>query len=140
MDPINFFGKDIMEALSELRAEGGVVEYSQIEGDEFLKFPESGFYVHSKNGTGKIFDCRIYFEGRDEYFPAKISTRGEFGELSTFGDFEAKFGSPVREVRAVKIAGAASTLPGKVFEYNGKKVTVYSSDGDLVAYIHVKQL
>ncbi|QEM80901.1 hypothetical protein [Halomonas binhaiensis] len=140
MDPIDLFEKDIMEILSELRESGGVVEYSQVEGDEFLKFPENGFYLHSKNGTGKISDCRIYFEGRDEYFPAKISTRGEFGELSTLDDFEAKLGSPIKEVRAVKIPGASPTLPGKVFEYDGKKITVYSSDGSSVSYIHIKQI
>lgn len=138
MVPTEYLGRNILELLGEIRDEGGVVEYSQVEGDEYLKFPESGFYLHSKNGTGEVSDCRIYFEGRDNYFPAKISTRGKFGAFPTFGDFEAEFGPAVRDVRAMKIPGAEPTLPGKIFEIDGRRVTAYSSDGDNIAYIHVK--
>jgi hypothetical protein len=138
MDPISFFGRNIFHVLNEVRDQEKVVEYSQIEGDEFLKFSESGFYLHSKNGSGEIFDCRIYFVSRDGYFPANIPNRGLFGELENLGDFEKKFGRAVKEIRAVKIPGAEPTLPGKIFENDGKKITAYSSDGNLVDYVHVK--
>lgn len=138
MVPTEYLGRNILELLSEIREERGVVEYSQIEGDEYLKFTECGYYLHSKNGTGEVSDCRIYFERRDNYFPAKISTRGKFGAFSTLGDFEVRFGPAVRDVRAIKIPGAEPTLPGKIFEIDGQRVTAYSSDGNMISYIHVK--
>lgn len=138
MVPTDYFGQNMLNLLSDLRAKGGVVEYSQIERDEYLKFPDNGFYLHSKNGTGEVSDCRIYFEARDNYFPAQTSVRGKFEAFSTLEDFETGFGPAIRDVRAIQIPGAEPTLPGKIFEIDGQRVTAYSSDGNMVSYIHVK--
>jgi hypothetical protein len=140
MRPIEYLGRNILEVLSEVRRAGGVIEYSLIEGDEYIKFPEEGFFLHSMNGTGEISDCRIYFEGAQSYFPAKTAARGKFAALSNLEGFETVFGPAVRDIRAIKITGAEPTLPGKVYEVDGQKVTVYSADGHKVSYIHVKYL
>lgn len=137
MNPTIFFGKQILKVLEEFRSSNGVIDYTKVEGDEFLKFLEDGYYLHSRNGTGEINNCRIYFESRDGYFPAKISSRGEFGECSTLADFEAKLGTSVKEIRAVKIPGAEPTLSGKFFKHHELTVKVYSSDGHTVSYIHL---
>ncbi len=138
MDPIKQLGASILDILTQVRENGGVVDYSKIETDEFLKFPEDGFYLHAKNGAGNVSDCRIYFESIDNYFPAKLSTRGEFSDLSTLEDFVSKLGAPMREIKSVRIPGAEPTLPGKAFQYGDKKIVAYTADGVSVSYIHIK--
>ena len=134
----SLFGRNVLELLAEQREEGKIVEYSKIEGDEFVKCPEDGFFLHAKNGNGLITDCRIYFESRDGYFEAAVNTRGEFGELNTVEQFENKFGPPTKEISAIQIPGAEPTLPGKIFNHGDKRLTVYSDNGIDVSYIHLK--
>ena len=86
MELISFFGKDIFSVLGDLRSAEEVVDYAKTEGDEFLQLKEKGFYLHSKNGTGKIFDCRIYFVAHEDYHPASDSTRGKFADINNFSD------------------------------------------------------
>lgn len=138
MDPTNFFGKNIVSVLEKLREEEDILEYSKIEGDEFIKLPEKGFYLHSKEGSGKIFDCRIYFYPYDGYFPSSNSVRGKFSEAVKLSHIEAILGEFVREIRSVKIPTRSPTLGGKEFRDNENIVTVFSEDGENITFLHVR--
>ncbi len=138
MNLTEYFGRNITDVLLQLKKSNETISYAKIAHSEFVELPESGYYLQAKYGTGVISVFRLYFCAYNEFFPADISTRGEFGDLFTLKDFEERFGAAVKDVRAFKMPGAEPTLPGKLFKIEGKKITAYSSDGTTVAYIHVK--
>ena len=138
MDPTNFFGRDILEVLSQLRAQEEIVDYSKIEGDEFLKLPEKGFYLHSKNGDGKRFDCRIYFSPYEEYCSSESKARGQFAGFKKINELEMLLGRHTREIRSIKIPGRPVTLSGKEFHDDGRIVTAFAKDGENITYLHIK--
>lgn len=113
MNPTGFIGKNIILVLSELREVEEVLDYSKTEGDEFLQLKERGFYLHSKDGSGKIFDCRIFFKNKEGYFPAAESSRGSFAGIESFDDLNNLLGCSESEIRSVKIPGRPPTLQGK---------------------------
>ena len=138
MDPTDFFGRDILSVLNQFRDGEKIVDYSKIEGDEFLKLLEKGFYLHSKNGNGKIFDCRIYFSAYEGYFPSESETRGDFAGVEKINDLGGLLGRHTREIRSIKIPGRPATLSGKEFHADGRIVTAFSEDGEHITYLHIK--
>jgi len=139
MEPISFFGKDILSVLSDLRSAEQVVDYAKTEGDEFLQLREKGFYLHSKNGTGKIFDCRIYFVAHEDYYPANDTIRGKFAGINSLSDLDKILGGCTGEIRALKIPGRPPTLPGKQYADGDFVVSAFSENGEAVTFIHVKE-
>lgn len=139
MDPTSFFGQNILAVLGKLRSAEEIVDYSKVEGDEFLKLPERGFYLHSKNGNGVIFDCRIYFVGDEEYFLSRDSVRGKFASISNISDLENMLGACVREIKSVRIPTRPPTLPGKEFVDGINTVKAFMADGENISYIHINR-
>ena len=137
MEPISFIGKDILSVLNDLRSEE-IVDYAKTEGDEFLHLKEKGFYLHSKNSTGKIFDCRIYFVSHEDYFPARDISRGKFAGISSFSDMNNLIGPCERELRALNIPGRPPTLPGKQYVDGDFLISAFSDNGESITFIHVK--
>ena len=138
MVPTDFFGLNIIDVLQTFREREAVAAYSKIEGDEFLKLPEEGFYLQAKNRSGIVSSCRIYFENRDDFISAKLATRGVFSNLDTLADFARVFGPPVKDIRAIKIPGADPTLPGEMFVWDDKSVSVYCEYEDRVSYVQIR--
>ena len=62
MDLNKFFDEPVIATLSSLKSEFPIVEYSKVEDDEFIKFPEQGFYLQSTNNTSVISQYRIYIK------------------------------------------------------------------------------
>lgn len=138
MEPTSFFGEKIVSALTEIRKAEEMVEYDKVEGDEFVKLPEKGFYLHSKNGTGIIFDCRIYLVAMDDYFAATDFVRGKFATVNTISDVEAMIGPCVSEIRSIKIPTRPATLPGKLFS-DGNHILKFFFDDDGIKYFHINR-
>lgn len=122
MVPTSYFGQAILSVLDQMRDDETVVEYAKIEGDEFLKLPEKGFYLHSKNGNGTIFDCRIYLRKDEEFFPADAEPLGKFASVDTVSDVEEILGKSTRSLRSISIPTRPPTLPGR--EFSDGKYTV----------------
>ena len=138
MDLTNYFGSNILEIFSVLRSNETVVDYRKIEGDEFLHVPESGYYLQSKNGTGQISDLRLFFEEHEGFFPSNDELRGKFSSIQSFSDLEKLLGKEARVIRAIKIPGASSTLPGKQYLDGEFVVTGYSKNREIITFVHIK--
>lgn len=139
MDPTKFLGRRILDVLAQVRGNEAVVEYSKIEGDEFLKFPERGFYLHAKNDSGIIFDCRIYLVKDETYFSANDETRGVFALIKTIFDAERKFGASASEIKSIRIPTRPPTLPGRVFLDGDTMIKAFFDVDGQIRYFHVTQ-
>lgn len=139
MEPTSFFGEEIISTLRKVRALEEVVQYEKIDGDEFVKVPEKGFYLHSKNGDGIIFDCRIYLVSMDGYYPAGDFVRGRFASAISISDVENMIGPSVREIRPIRIPTRPETLPGKVFNDGDYVLKFFLDDQDEIKYFHISR-
>lgn len=139
MDPTDVFGEEIAAVLDRLRASEAVVDYAKVEGDEFLKLPERGFYLHARDGTGVVSDCRIYFVAADDYFPAGDEVRGRYRGIRAVADLENMLGPSVGEIRSVRIPTRPPTLPGREFVDGPLRVKAFFERPEEIRYIHVSR-
>lgn len=139
MDLSKFIGKPIMYALEKIKLMSHIVEYSKVEGDEFVKAPELGFYLQSKDGTGIVSAYRIYLELSPPYYPASEKIKGNYSTLVTVGDAINFFGQPIKDIPSIKIPGGGVTLPGKKFIYKNINIFVHYKKDNSLSYIHVKE-
>ncbi|QPG04612.1 hypothetical protein IT774_10235 [Salinimonas marina] len=134
----NYLGVNIMAALGKLKNKIAMLEYVKIDSDEFLKAPESGFYLQSKDSSGVISGCRIFIKEDEPYLPASENLKGEYKNFRTLNDLEKKYGPAIKDIPSVKIPGVKPTLPGKKFEDGDVAILAhYSADKELV-FIHLK--
>lgn len=140
MDLSVFLGQPISDALESVKKLTGIVEYSKVEGDEFVKAPEMGFYLQSKDGVGVVSAYRIYMDSCDPYFSAPDEVKGEFQGCDDVFDVEKILGQPVRNIPSVKIPGGNNTLRGKMYSWRNFRVMAHFDDGDNLVYLHFKML
>lgn len=141
MDLNKFFGESIIATLSRLKSEFPIVEYSKIEDDEFIKFPEQGFYLHSTDNTSVISQYRIYIKNSEEYFELAKNINSKYRNAFSLEELQKVLGQPTSSIPSIKIPGIEPTLPGfKFFDVDANLIVYahYDNSGDLV-YIHVKQ-
>lgn len=137
MDPTSYLGKTILSVLNDLRESEEIIDYSKVDGDEFLKLQEKGYYLHSKNGDGIIFDCRIYLAACDEYFPSATTARGKFASVVSIADLEELLGPSKHEIKSIRIPTRPPTLSGKEFVDGDRIVKAfYESEGE-IRYLHI---
>jgi len=139
MEPTSFFGKKILPVLTEIRKTEEMVKYDKVDGDEFITLAEKGFYLHSKNGTGVIFDCRIYITDTDDCLAASDFIRGKFSSVNSISDVEAMIGSCASEIRSIKIPNRPATLPGKLFIDGNHILKFFFDDVGGIKYFHINR-
>ena len=140
MDLNKFLGEPIIPTLSSLKAEFPIVEYSKVEGDEFIKLPEQGFYLHAPNDKSIITGYRLYLEPYGEYFSLDSNVVSKYRYIETVNDMINLIGQPVKANPTIKIPGMEKTLPGYLFIDSNLKVTVYYNVQNKVQYINVKRI
>ena len=138
MDLIKYLGTNILNTLSLLRGNADIVNYSKIEGDEFLQAPESGYYLQSKNETGVISNIRIFFEEHDGFFPSKYKLRGKYLLVKNFDDLNMLLGQPTKDIKPINIPGSTPTLAGKQYIDDTHIVSGYSKNGKNITFLHIK--
>lgn len=141
MDLNKFFGEPVMATLSSLKPEFSIVEYSKVEDDEFIKFPEQGFYLQSTNNTSVISQYRIYIKNSEEYFELAANVNSKYSDASSIEELQQLLCQPTNAIGSIRIPGIEPTLPGFKFFDVDANLTVYAhydASGDLV-YIHVEQ-
>lgn len=139
MDPTKYLGRDIVSALEDIRAKEAVFEYGKVDGDEFLNITEKGFYLHSKNGNGIIFDCRIYLIKKDGYLSAENNVLGEFSSTRTVHDMEDMLGQSIRPIKSIRIPSRPPTLQGKEFIYGKYIIKAFFDGTGVINYFHISQ-
>lgn len=138
MELNNYIGRKIIDVLQEIRASSRLILYEKTEGNEFVELPEDGIYFQSKNDTGIVSGFRIFLMNYEKYLSAKDNIKGRYSNLFVLEDFERRFGSPIRDIKAIKIPGSEPTFPGKAFVDNERLITAYYADNLSVAFIHIK--
>lgn len=134
----DFIGKNIMSAMEAIKLLTPIVEYSKIEDDEFVKAPELGFYIQSKNGSGFVSGYRIYIEGCKPYYPINNQLMGEYKNIKYLADLVDRFGNPVKNIPSIKIPGIDKTLPGKKFINGNMSILAHYHDDQSISYVSVK--
>ena len=141
MDLNKCLGESIIDTLSSLKSEFPIVEYSKVEDDEFIKFPEQGFFLHATNNTSVISQYRIYIKNSEEYFELAENINSKYRNASSLEELQKILGQPARAIPSIKIPGIEPTLPGfKFFDVDANRIVYahYDNSGDIV-YIHVEQ-
>ncbi|EGH42528.1 hypothetical protein ALQ93_200231 [Pseudomonas syringae pv. pisi] len=72
MNPDMQLNRKVEEVFLEYKNIFPIVEYSKVEGDQFLKIPESGIYFQSSD-DGFIEAYRVYCVRFDGYFRLILS-------------------------------------------------------------------
>ena len=138
MNPDDYMSRDIVDVLHEFKEEYSLVEYSSLEGDEFLKLPENGIYFQALYG-GCISAYRVYLQGMDGFFASALESRGSYRNIKTLDDVMGEFGMPDRNIPSVKIPGLCPTSPGYEYLIGDRVVSFYYDiEQRLINYIHVK--
>ncbi|QOQ74333.1 hypothetical protein IMF22_23050 [Pseudomonas poae] len=138
MNPNDYLGGSLIEALANFRKSMPMVDYAKVEDDEFLKLPECGIYFQS-GGDGVIAAYRVYYQATEEYFQADSETKRECLDIETVDDSINLLGQPVRDVPSIRIPGRAPTSPGCEFSLKQKVMTVhYDAESRFVTYVHVR--
>lgn len=140
MNPTDYIGRDVLEVLSELREQQAVVEYAKLEDQENLILKEKGLVFFSKPDTGRIYGCRIYFNGKDGYFPAEDGARGKFSEVKILPDLDKMFGVFKKEFRPLNLGEKSLTLYGRQYADEKYLVTGYSEDRVKIDYLHISEI
>ncbi|MCC3344688.1 hypothetical protein [Psychrobacter sanguinis] len=141
MDLNKFFDEPVIATLCSLKSEFPIVEYSKVEDDEFIKFPEQGFYLHSTDNTSVISQYRIYIKSLEEYFELAENINSRYSEASSIEELQKLLGQPTNAIASIRIPSIEPTLPGFKFFDVDANLTVYAhydASGDII-YIHVEQ-
>lgn len=136
-----FLGKPIIATLSSLKSEFSIVEYSKVEGDEFIKLPEQGFYLQSRNNASIISDYRLYIQPSEQYFELAQNISDKYRDVLNIEELQKMLGQPSRTIASLKISGTKPTLPGfKFLDVDANLIisAYYDVSGNVV-YIHIKQ-
>lgn len=140
MNPNDHLNRYVIDLLADFKKEFSLVEYTKIEGDEFLKLPECGVYFQA-GSDGVVVAYRVYYQAVGDYFPATDETKKACFGIATIEDSIACFGQPVRNVPSIRIPGIAPTSPGYEFLTEGRMVTVYyDANSRVVICVHVKSI
>lgn len=138
MEAIKYLGLDFEAVLTKMRAEEELLDYSKIEGFEFLMLKEKGFFLTSVDGVRVITSCKLYFVEEDGYFPAKNSVRGKYSNIKSFEDIEKLLGPSIKVYRGLKIPGRPPMLPSREYEDGNYLVSAAAKNGTEITYISIK--
>ncbi|MCQ3031995.1 hypothetical protein NLO88_15150 [Pseudomonas syringae] len=130
--------RNIECVLSEAKEKYSIIEYSKVEGDQFLKFPELGFYFQAAE-DGLITAFRIFFTDLDGYFPASMETRGDYADLKSVIDITKAMGEPLKEIPSIRIPSLAPTCPGLQYLRGDRFVSFYYDErSGVIRFVHVR--
>ncbi|MCY0965152.1 hypothetical protein [Parathalassolituus penaei] len=138
MEAIKYLGLDFDTVLTKMRADEELLDYSKIEGFEFLMLKEKGFFLSSLYGERVITSCKLYFVEEEGYFPAKNSVRGKYSNIKSFEDMEKLLGPCTKVYRGLKIPGGPLILPSREYEDGKYLVSAAAKDGTEITCISIK--
>lgn len=138
MNPSDYLGASLIDALMNFRRSIPIVDYAKVEEDEFLKLPECGVYFQA-GSDGIITAYRVYYQAADEFYRANSDTRRDCLDAETIDSLIDLLGQPARDVPSIRIPGRAPTRPGYEFLLEKKVISVhYDSESRFVTYVHVR--
>ncbi|WP_422464043.1 MULTISPECIES: hypothetical protein [unclassified Endozoicomonas] len=139
MDLSSFLGQTTLSTLSQLKLAFPVIDYSVVEGDEFIKLQEHGCFFYSENSSGVISGYRVYFVSYDDYDIVDTSFEYPLKGLITIDDVSRHLGNPNMDIPSIKIPGLEATLPGFRFSDQNLNYFVHLIDEKYISYINYER-